>query len=130
MNGHMRVLMAYNRSLLLAGLERQLSTAPGITMYHIDPGDPALLNRVRDFSPELVLLDQRDPDLDVSITVWRLLDQASQARILVLNAGDSCSALFERHSVKVTSLDQLVDVINAWRRESCANLTSAMKSDR
>lgn len=129
MGGSLRVLMAYGRSLLLAGLERRLSATPHITLYRINADDPALLSRVVELSPEVVLLDQRDPDLDVSTTVWQLLDQMTRTRILVLNASDNCAHLYERHPVTVTNLDDLVDAISAWRREQCANPTSARKND-
>lgn len=129
MDRQFRVLIAYGRSLLLAGLERRLSVAPHITLYHINPDNPALLSRVLEFGPEVVLLDQRDPDLDVSATVWLLLDQVAQTRILVLNASDGCSDLYERHRVMVTSLDDLVDAISAWRKEQCANPTSVRKNE-
>jgi len=113
----LRVLMLYSHSLLLAGLEQRLLSTPGITLQHASPDISNLFEEVREFHPDVVLLDERDPGLDVSHIVWQLLDTAGEAQILVLNASERISNLYERHPVTATTPEELIQTIHAWREK-------------
>lgn len=125
----LRVLVLYSHSLLLAGLEQRLASIPGVTLQHSRPDIPDLFDRVQEFRPDVVLLDEQDPGCDVSHIVWQLLDTAGEARILVLNAGERISNLYERHPVTATTPEKLIDIIHTWRKGPCANPISVKKSD-
>ena len=99
----LRVLMLYSHSLLLTGLEQRLSSIPSVTIQHSRPDTPDLLGQVQEFHPDVVLLDEQDPGFDVSHIVWQLLDSVRGTRILVLNASERISNLYERHPVTATT---------------------------
>ncbi|MBI4337595.1 MAG: response regulator transcription factor [Chloroflexi bacterium] len=94
-----RILLLSNRSLLASGVQRLLEKEEGIELFTAATGDGNAPAKVRQWSPEVIVLDSGDPSMGEGM-VTRLLEQFPGARVVAVG--------LEQEGINVYRMQRLV----------------------
>lgn len=84
-----RILIADDHAIVLAGLQTLLSLEPGIQIAATAESGAEAVERFRETKPDAALLDLRMPGMDGVETARRILIEFPSARILILTTFES-----------------------------------------
>lgn len=89
MSEPIRVLIVDDQELVRMGFRMLLDAEPGIAVVGEAADGEAAVRRVRELSPDVVLMDVRMPGLDGIAATARIVTESPESRVLVLTTFDA-----------------------------------------
>lgn len=105
-----RVVVLEGEQILGAAVSSLLSACHHLKVRAFRFSDRGFLAAVREFQPEVIIIDEGALMVNLSITI-RMLKQHPSARMIVLNPATNSLKVFERQMVAVRALDDFLDLV-------------------
>lgn len=105
-----RVVVLEGEQIFGAAVSSLLSARPHLEVRALRFSDRDFLAAVREFEPEVIIIDEGALMVNLSITI-RMLKQHPRARMIVLNPATNSLKVFERQMVAVRALDDFLDLV-------------------
>jgi chemotaxis response regulator CheB len=97
--------------LFSQGLESLLCGEPGLAIVGRQTELEEALEQIRVFQPDVVILDDSDPERDPKLAVLRILQCCMDTRVIRLSLMDNIICIYQAEQRVITEVTDLVDVI-------------------
>ena len=108
-----RVLVAHRHSLLAELVARMLRKEQAVEVIELTTEPSELLAQISQLTPDLLILDSQDAELDGHALVPLLIERHPGMRALCLNMGQPCTNTCPSRCLRVNTKNELVDAIFA-----------------
>lgn len=105
-----RVVVLEGEQIFGAAVSSLLSARHHLEVRALRFSDRDFLAAVREFKPEVIIIDEGALMVNLSITI-RMLKQHPNAKMIVLNPATNSLKVFERQMVAVRALDDFLDLV-------------------
>ena len=107
-----RVLVVINKALFRVGLESLLSQYKELDLKTIVyQNDKALVATIKDFQPEVILVDEGVQINDMP-SVLGILSDYSNIRLLVVNSRENRLQAYEKREIPISRSEDLFNAVN------------------
>lgn len=112
------IVVLYHDSLMAKGLSLLLAQQ-GLSAIGIDlrSADPAQVMATSVGPGDLLLLDRSDGALRPAGALERLLSQATEVVVMLLDPDENRTEIYFKKQITVAGLEQLLGVLRAWCRQ-------------
>ncbi len=103
-----RILLLYQDSLLAQGLSSLLRQESGLEVSARRLQDGHLDEFVRQFAPDVVIIDREDSKRHAEITIEELLSGRLGVKVVDVSSRDEFARVYEGRQVRLTTFDDLL----------------------
>ncbi len=103
-----RILLLYQDSLLAQGLSSLLRQESGLEVSARRLQDGHLDEFVRQFAPDVVIIDREDSKRHAEITIEELLSGRPGVKVVDVSSRDEFARVYEGRQVRLTTFDDLL----------------------
>ena len=106
-----RVLIVENKLLMGAGIERMLQNKADFEVWGVMPTDgPTLVQEILRTRPDVVIMEE-SPYLVDSTTLFFLLKELPELRLVVVNTEDNLIHVYDKYQIMLTHATDFMAVI-------------------
>lgn len=109
-----QVVLLTNGSVLGAGIHRLLQEAAGLDVTVVEADDPGAENKVRQATPQVIVLDTGDSSLGEGV-ITRLLSHHPKARVIALTLSHTGIEVYRMKRVSQADPGELLAAIQGRR---------------
>lgn len=107
-----RVCILSRHSLFCKGIEALLSEEAGLEIVNWGTDFQAVVERIQQFHPDVVLVDFDDPELDLGPAVICMLREQLGFCVIGLSLRNNRLSIYREENKEVFQVDDLLKVIN------------------
>ena len=109
-----RVFILYSHGLFARGVQSLLAREQGVEVVGVEKDDRGALRRIKDLSPDVILLDSSACRDEPCPAIAEIFQEAPGARVISISLQDNGVDIYDKHRITACGPEELVQAI---RRE-------------